>query len=86
MNDTGKLRMDLSAKQAEYNALMAGTHPDPKAAARLSREITGLREQIRTKAREFGVTGPGGNGSYGRHMGHSGPYCCGAAHGGWRCR
>jgi hypothetical protein len=57
MDDTVQLRSDLAAKQAEYNALMVQKNPDPKRAAQLSREVSSLNEQIRTKAREFANNG-----------------------------
>lgn len=73
MGATSEIRKELAAKQVQLDALMSGKNPDPKEAAGLSREIFDLREQLRAKAAELGLPGPG-NGAggcpgYGRGKG-----------------
>ena len=64
---TAQLRQDLTAKQGEYNALLATTNPDPKRTAELSREIAAQHNQLRAQAapitclpRTPGITAPTG--------------------------
>jgi hypothetical protein len=71
-DNTAQLRQDLAAKQAEHNALMARSNPDPKRVAELSKQITSLHDQLRAKARSYNMPVPRGNyghgpmGAYGR--------------------
>ncbi len=74
LDETADLRKALASKEAEYEALMAGSNPDPGRAGRLSREILDLREQLRVKARGF----------YGRRHG-GGHHGWGRGPDGWRC-
>jgi len=64
-DDTVQLRQDLAAKQGEYNALMAKSNPDPKRAADLSRQITSLHDQLRSKAQAYNLPAPGAGYGYG---------------------
>ena len=63
---TAKLRQDLAAKQAEFHALMATANPNPKQVAKLSKEITALQDQLRSKARDYRVRGWKHNYRHGR--------------------
>ncbi|RLB03634.1 MAG: hypothetical protein DRG83_06610 [Deltaproteobacteria bacterium] len=69
-NDT--LRQKLNEKIAEYDAVINQGNPDPERARELSREITELRKQLRTRAGSYGNT---------YHTGPHGAYC-GWNHGG----
>ena len=76
LDATVQIRSDLGAKQAEYNALMTQKNPDPKRAAKLSREISAIREQLRAQSQQFSANSGGGN--YPTQM-------RGYGHGDWGC-
>lgn len=63
-DETAKLRQELAAKQGEYNALLAAPNPDSTRASKLSREITVLQDQLRSKARVYNLPAPN-SGYYG---------------------
>ncbi|WP_020587734.1 Spy/CpxP family protein refolding chaperone [Desulfobacter curvatus] len=63
--DTQALRASLFADRAELNALMAGTNPDPKKARALSENISKTQIELRTKARQYNISGPMGGRGYG---------------------
>ncbi len=69
LQTTADLRKTLVMKEAEYQALMNSTNPDPAKAGALTGEIFQLRSQIRAKAVEAGLPsfyGRGGNPGMGR--------------------
>lgn len=67
--ETTELRKKMTAKRTELQAVMSGEKPDEKKAAKLSEELYDLREQMRAKALEGGITTAAGgyfcNGPYG---------------------
>ena len=69
-DNTAQLRQDLAAKQGEYNALMAKSNPDPKRAADVSRQITSLHDQLRSKAQAYNLPAPGAGYGYGPSGGY----------------
>tara|TARA_B100000614_G_C14392301_1_gene430209 strand:+ start:136 stop:546 length:411 start_codon:yes stop_codon:yes gene_type:complete len=71
LTETQALRTSISADRAEFNALMAGTNPDPQKARALSERISKSENELRAKAQEHNVAGNGGRWGYGR---------------GWNCR
>lgn len=71
LSETQTLRTSISADRAEFNALMAGTNPDPQKARALSEKISKSENELRAKAQEHNVAGTGVRGEYGR---------------GWNCR
>ena len=71
-NDTQALRSSIAADRAELNALMAGTNPDPERARQLSEQSSKSEDELRTKAREYNITGNG----YGM-MGYGNGWNCG---------
>jgi zinc resistance-associated protein len=66
--ETTALRKELAVKRGEYRALMQQDNPDEKRAAALSGELFDLRNELRQKAAERGLSGSFGCGGYGRHM------------------
>ena len=72
-DNTAQLRQDLAAKEAEHNALMARSNPDPKRTAELSKQITSLHDQLRAKARSYNMPAPRGNYGHGPMRGYG---CC----------
>ncbi|MBI4958320.1 MAG: periplasmic heavy metal sensor [Desulfovibrio sp.] len=89
LSDTAATRQELAGKRAEYQALMRAQNPDPSAAAKLSKEIFALQEQMRAKApgQGFGPRGGYGNcpgyGGYGAGCGYgAGGGGCGGGYGG----
>ncbi|QTA82452.1 Uncharacterized protein dnl_48270 [Desulfonema limicola] len=83
MDDTAQLRLDLAAKNGEYDAVLAQTNPDPKQAGQIAREMAEIQAKIQAKAKENGLpamgccrgTGQGkmGKGYHGKKM--PGPGC-----------
>jgi hypothetical protein len=57
--DTQELRSSIAADQAELNALMAGTNPDPKRARELSLKISKSENELRAKAQEYNISDRG---------------------------
>ncbi|MFP4159104.1 MAG: hypothetical protein ACLFQ9_04710 [Desulfobacterales bacterium] len=53
MEETADLRDELAGKRGEYQALMARENPDAERASELQREISQIREQIRSKAQNY---------------------------------
>ncbi len=79
-NDTARLRKDIAAKKREYHSIMSSENPDPQKSEEISREIKELHDQLRAKARSYGLqTPPDSNynhrGNY-HHGGHRGGYGC----------
>ena len=74
LDETAPLRSELAGKRGEYQALMRGENPDPAQAGKLQREMAGLRDQIRSKAREYGVK-PYQGARHGRGWGGRGGPC-----------
>ena len=73
LDNTSQLRQDLATKQAEYNALMTQSNPDPKRASDLNRQITALHDQLSTQARSYNLPVPRGNYGHGPMRGYG---CC----------
>ena len=73
LDNTSQLRQDLATKQAEYNALMTQSNPDPKRASDLNRQITALHDQLSTQARSYNMPVPRGNYGHGPMRGYG---CC----------
>ncbi len=67
INETQTLRSSISADRAEFNALMAGTNPDPQKARTLSEKISKSENELRAKAQEYNVAG--GRGRWGSGQG-----------------
>lgn len=77
---TAPLRTTLAADQAEFNALMAGTNPDPQRIRALAENISKAQDELRSVAGNYAgsMMGPGaghhlamnGNGHHGQepHM------------------
>ena len=82
--DTAELRKKMTAKHAELQAVMAGSTPDEKKAAKLSEELFDLRETMHKKAQESGIAGRfcGGPGGGGMGMGMGMGNCFGSGRGG----
>jgi zinc resistance-associated protein len=59
MKDTVALRKDMATRMAEKRALMISENPDAARVAQLTSEIFDIREQLRTKADESGLTNVG---------------------------
>ncbi len=78
MTETASLREELAAKRAEYNALMARDNPDPEQAGQLQKEITELRNKIRSKAQAYNMGPQNGRHNQGPH--HRGNW---NGNGGW---
>ncbi len=61
--DTQGVRKQIIMKQAERQALLQSTNPDPAAAAKISGELFDLQATMQDKARAAGIdTFPGGPG------------------------
>ena len=79
LSETTELRKKMHAKRTELNAVLSSETPDEKKAARLSEELFDLREQMRKRADEAGLSkkgfGPGycGGPGSGQGMGY-GPH------------
>lgn len=73
MAETTALRKQMHSKKTELKAVLANDKPDEKKAAKLSEELFDLRENMRAKAKESGLSQAG-------HMG----YLCDGPHGGGR--
>jgi len=64
IDDTATLRLDLAAKNGEYEAVLAQTNPDPKQAGQIAREMAEIQAKIQAKAKENGLPAMGcGRGS-----------------------
>ncbi|MFO7839984.1 MAG: hypothetical protein R6X08_10875, partial [Desulfosalsimonadaceae bacterium] len=75
MEETADLRDELAGKRGEYQALMARENPEPERASELQREMSEIREQIRSKAQNYqAYSGNDRYGNRGRH-GNSGGRC-----------
>lgn len=61
--DTADTRASLAADMAEFNALMAGSNPDPARARSLSESISAKQNQLAEAARKNNIQA-GGNGWY----------------------
>jgi zinc resistance-associated protein len=72
LDATVQLRQDLFGKNAEYQALLKATNPDPKQAGEIAREIFDLRTKIAAEAAKQGFPQMGMMG-----MGESGMGGCG---------
>lgn len=75
-DETAELRSELAGKQGEYRALMYGGNPDPERAGQLQREMSGIQDELRTKARQYqdetGFTPYAGRGGYAPRGGRGG--------------
>ncbi|MCF8037405.1 MAG: hypothetical protein K9K62_11075 [Desulfobacteraceae bacterium] len=65
MEETADLRDELAGKRGAYQALMARENPDPERASELQREMSQIREQIRSRAQNHQAYS--GNDHYGNH-------------------
>lgn len=74
MAETTELRRQMHAKKTELRAVLANEKPDEKKAARLSEELFDLRENMRAKAKESGLSSRGMGGYFcdGPHAGGRG--------------
>ncbi len=69
LNDTTELRKQLTVKHVEMRSLMHNDTVDPKATAAVSGELFDIKEQLRKKATESGLTNYAGMGPHGSGMG-----------------
>ncbi|PIE59347.1 MAG: hypothetical protein CSA32_04320 [Desulfobulbus propionicus] len=72
MGETKQIRKQLAVKRASMRAIMMAGTPDPNKAAQLAGELFDLREQLRIKAREYGLPVHMALGG-GKHGGDFGP-------------
>jgi len=74
MAETTELRKQMHSKKTELRAVLANEKPDEKKAARLSEDLFDLRENMRAKAKESGLSGRGMGGYFcdGLHAGGRG--------------
>lgn len=78
LGETVQLRKELAVKRAEKRALMTSENPDSKRVAQLTGELFDLREQMKSKAQELGLSGEefigrGYDRGYGRRCNGPGP-------------
>lgn len=64
LSETVAVRREMTVKRAEQEALLQSENPDAKRIAQLTGEIFDLREQLLTKAKEYGLDGPGFGGCH----------------------
>lgn len=55
MEETVDVRKHLAEKRAAMRAVMRADQPDPAQASKIAGELFDLREQLRTKAQEYGL-------------------------------
>lgn len=55
MDETVEVRKQLAEKRAAMRAVMRADQPDPAQASKIAGELFDLREQLRTKAQEYGL-------------------------------
>lgn len=72
IDDTAQLRLDLAAKNGEYDAVLAQANPDPKQAGQIAREMAEIQAKIQAKAKENGLPAMGCGKGFGRGMGCKG--------------
>ncbi|MDM8537010.1 hypothetical protein QUF70_09675 [Desulfobacterales bacterium HSG17] len=68
IDDTATLRLDLAAKNGEYDAVLAQADPDPNQAGQIAREMAEIRAKIQAKAKENGLPAMGCAKGFGKGM------------------